>query len=420
MGHPPTSGNQTAVGNGYNVSTSTSIGRTFFFVLLVFQLVGSSFAQHCADESAIKSRLDTQTENERSAFIEELSKAQFFGSVLRWTAVAGLSMAPTLRAMTRPGMNFNSFPGEAQISLAKLGDENALAELQQELNHNPDGGFALEKLIHVNTDRAFSLLVAFLLVHASDNSLRREYGDYSDDVRWHILAGISAYASDTPDHVDLAHPYDAWLKWWEKKNGKIALSISGQVKDPYLACLARKVEWGFPDAILDMGNSGRAEAIPILRILEQVGSPVYTLNSIRGRAQFALAELGDERAFNAIKKGLDEYGSTASLRMLWMIGGTKAVDALFEALNSDFPLEPHGSWPPPDPKDKVNYATYRKLSEEYKTKTDNAILDTLSAMVADPPQTTGDLAGREKQWQEWWAKNRQTAKLTIPKMPNYE
>jgi hypothetical protein len=104
--------------------------------------------------------------------------------------------------------------------------------------------------------------------------------------------------------------------------------------------------------------------------------------------------------------------------MLWMIGGGKAVDALLEALNSDFPLEPHGSWPPPDPKDKVNYAAYRKLAQEYKTKTDNVILETLSAMVADPPNPTGNLANRKTQWRKWWAENRQTAKLPFRKCPS--
>src|SRR5579864_9806667 len=107
----------------------SSLARIAVLLCFLPSVLCSAFAQYCADEGAIKARLDSQSEKERRIFIGELEKAQFFGSVLRWTAVAGRSMIPALLAMSRPGMNFNSIPGEAQISLAKLGDENALSEL---------------------------------------------------------------------------------------------------------------------------------------------------------------------------------------------------------------------------------------------------------------------------------------------------
>lgn len=406
---------------GERVGSQMSIVcRWLLAIVAVFHIPGYGFAQHCADEFAIKARLNTQTDEERTLLIQELGKAQFFGGVLRWTAVAGRSMMPTLRAMARPGMNFNSIPGEAQISLAKLGDETALTELQRELEQNPDGGFAVDKLIRVGTDRGFSLLVAFLRGHLSDSSLRREYGDYSDDVRWHIIAGLASFASDLPDNVDPAHPYNAWLDWWNKLKGRVAFSISGQITDPYLACLARKVEWGFPDAILDMGNSGNIQAIPVLKRLEQIGAPIYTLNSIRGRAQFALAKLGDNDSLASIGQAVSDYGASADIDMLWKIGGSAAVDILLRALDSTFPRQTHGASIPPDPKDKKNFAAYQKIAAEYKQGTDSAILNTLSAMVVDPPPLSGSLDNRKKQWKDWWRKNRATAQFTRQQIKTYE
>ncbi|MGH9742865.1 MAG: hypothetical protein ACRD51_10990 [Candidatus Acidiferrum sp.] len=317
-------------------------------------------------------------------------------------------------------MNFNSIPGEAQISLAKLGDETALAELDQELNHSKAGGYAVEKLIRVGTDRAFSLLVAFLRAHTSDSSLQQDYGDYGDDVRRHIAAGLSALASDSPTNVDPAHPYNAWLDWWEKRGGRVALSISAQEHDPYLACLARKVEWGFPEAILDMANTGNPQAIPILMSLERVGASVYTLNSIRGRAQFALAKLGDDEALGSIQQAVNDYGALADVDMLWKIGGRRPVSILVDALGSNFPRQTYGAASPPNPKDRKNYAEYQMRAAKYKTDTDNAILNTLKAMVADPPNLSGEIESRKKQWKEWWAKNEDTTQFVKPTATAHE
>jgi hypothetical protein len=394
--------------------------RWLLSIVAVFHFFNYGFAQHCIDESAIKTHLNTQTDEERSAFIQELSKAQFFGSILRWTAVAGPSMIPILRAISRPGMNFNSIPGEAEISLAKLGDKTALMELQRELEQNPDGGFAVDKLIHVGTDRGFSLLVAFLRQHLSDNSLHREYGDYSDDVRWHIIAALASLALDLPENIDPNHPYNSWIEWWDKRQGRVALSISTQITDPYLACLARKVEWGFPDAILDMANARSPEAIPILRTLEHVGTVAYTLNSIRGRARFALAKLGDDEAFKAIELAVIEYGASADIDMLWKISGKRAVGALVSALDSSFPLKTYGSTVPPDPKDKRNYAEYKKMASQYRRNTDIAILNTLNTMVVRPPLLTGDVENQKRQWKESWEKNRDTAQFAGQTNPAFE
>jgi hypothetical protein len=398
-----------------------------WLVLLLF--VQSVFAQHCADESSIKSRLDAQTEKEKADFIKELEKAQFFGSVLRWTAIAGPSMIPTLRVMTRPGMAFNSIPGEAQISLAKLGDETALTELDQELNHGDEGGNAVQKLLYVGNDRAISLLMAFLQAHISDASFTHSWGDYSTDVRSDIVRGLSQVAVEQPPRPQkgkFVNGYEAWLKLWKEGKLKLVPSISADVQDPYLRCLARKVEWGFPQAIMDMANTGNPTVAPVLRTLKTTGIPVMTdLGAGSGaeaqrREEVGLARLGDEEVFQSIRQAANDYGAAHVFDMLYLIGGKKAVDALVEALDSNFPREPHGVWPPPAPSDKRNYASYQRNAAKYKKETDAEILNTLNAMVVDPPHLTGSLESRKKQWQEWWAKNKDTAQFVRPPVTTYE
>jgi hypothetical protein len=75
---------------------------------------------------------------------------------------------------------------------------------------------------------------------------------------------------------------------------------------------------------------------------------------------------------------------------------------------------------PPNQKDKKNYAEYQMHAAKYKTDTDNAILNTLNAMVADPPNLTGDIESRKRQWKEWWAKNKDTAQFVKPPATAHE
>jgi len=65
----------------------------------------------------------------------------------------------------------------------------------------------------------------------------------------------------------------------------VAVSFSSQISDPYTQCVARKIEWGFPDAILDLGTHGNRQALPALRGLAQMGDKrirADRFDSIRG------------------------------------------------------------------------------------------------------------------------------------------
>src|SRR6266851_2404811 len=48
-----------------------------------------------------------------------------------------------------------------------------------------------------------------------------------------------------------------WKTWLAKHKGQaFSKPVSESVSDPYLQCLARKVEWGYPDAVLEIARVG--------------------------------------------------------------------------------------------------------------------------------------------------------------------
>jgi hypothetical protein len=104
-----------------------------------------------------------------------------------------------------------------------------------------------------------------------------------------------------------------WAAWWEQnKANPLAFSFSHDLRNPYVQCLGLKVEWGFPEAILDLGTAGDQNTMPALRTLTRLGdqrSRASGINTIRGRAQAALAKLGDEEEFKAIVSELESPGS---------------------------------------------------------------------------------------------------------------
>lgn len=327
--------------------------------------------------------------------------------IYRSAAIAGLAVVPTLRTISRPRMAANTIPGAAQVSLAKLGDRVALNELRDEIN-NQHGGNSIGKLLQVGTDEAISILMDYLQAHLTDTSLARRYGDYTVDPRFSIVRGIASIIPDPPRDPTRAAElsYQGWVDWWiANKKIHVALSISGELTNPYLQCLARKVEWGFPDAILDMANTRNPEIIPVLGILIHVGDQAFTLNTTSGRARFALAKLGDPGEFKAIVSGLDNSGYRACIEELRFIGGRGAVAALIDDLSSSNFLPEHKQ--------------YRQMYLRELSDHDRAIEDGLAKMVVSPPETKPSPQSKKK-WEDWWVKNKETAQYIIPVSVTYE
>jgi len=254
----------------------------------------------------------------------------------------------------------------------------------------------------------------YLRAHVSDNSLHHNFGDYSSDIRLTLIVSLIVSLSEQlqigpimPDGFFSVSLRD-WVAWWDQNKGKPnVLSISGDFRDPYLQCLARKVEWGFPDAIFDMARTQDPQVIPVLRLLAKFGNPKrrpFVLTTLQGRAELGLAQLGDPEELQTINKKLNLSGFGSAIEELRQLGGPVATAALINALDSSgfFP-EYKGS------------QGYQRLVNEHN----QAIEDALATLVISPPETTVT-PETAKKWKAWWGKNKDTGQFVGHPVTTYE
>ena len=369
-------------------------------VLLLSSICGPALvAQACPHNNVYK-----------AAPLEEVLRANSAEVIFRYAAISGDIVAPSLRQLSQPGMTVDSVPGAAQVSLARLGDKTALGELEKELNVSESSYKAVPKLVRVGTDRAVAVLMGYLSAHVSDESLHHNFGDYVSDLRRTLTETLSQQLQIGPilpsGFFSLASA--DWLTWWDQNHGKpVTLSISGDFYDPYLQCLARKVEWGFPDAIFDMTATRDPQVMPVLKLLARFGNPrrrPFNLATQQGRAQLGLAQFGDQEELQTIKQELDISGFGSAIEELRQLGGPVAVAALIDDFDSPnyFPL--YKSMP-----------GYQRIANEH----DQAIEDALVTMVVAPPETqiTPETA---KKWKAWWNTNKNSAQFVNPPARAYE
>lgn len=324
--------------------------------------------------------------------------------IYRSAAIAGTSLIPTIKQLSKPGLDAGVVPGAAQVSLARLGDKASLNELRDELN-SQHGGDSIEKLLRVGSNEAIAALMGYLHNHANDAALSRRYGDYTVDTRLAILKGIARLIPNPP--ADSSGGFDlsiqTWLDLWNQ--GKIQALSLPMPADEYLQCLARKIEWGFPDAILDLANTGDMRVVPALQILTRVGDQASTLNTISGRARFALAKLGDQAEFSRVVKGLETSGYPGVIEELRLIGGKEAVGALVNALG--------------DPNFLPEHKQYQQMYAREVNDRDKAIEDALSKLVSSPPRAKPN-QNKKELWKEWWYRNKQSVQLVATQTRTYE
>jgi hypothetical protein len=359
------------------------------FALLWLFVAPSLFAQTCP-RGAI----------DKTALIDKVKHAGGTDVIFRSVAIAGDVLVPALQGLSEPAMR-----GAVQVSLAKLGDKSALEQLKRELNDTKSADTALDKLVHVGTDAAISILMDFLVAHMSDDSMHHSFGDYSTDLRLRLIEVVSQRLQIGPiaPNGNFSVSLQDWEAWWNQNKGKpIALSIGPGLHDPYLQCLARKVEWGFPDAIFDLANSRDPQVVPIFKKLAEFGDHSgrsFNLMTIRGRAEFGLAKMGDLEEFNAIKNELDRAGYTGAIEELRLLGGRDAVAALIKAFDSPHFLP--------------EYRGFKWTYQRELNRRNQEIQSALFKMVVSPPETKITPYG-EKIWKDWWAKNKDTAKFVVP------
>ncbi len=364
------------------------VARHLFVFLLGSGSLFSSlaFAQHCPYGRVDVAALTAQMEQTKNPNV-----------ILRSAAIAGQAVLPVLHHLSKQGMSLETVAGAAQVSLAKLGDENAMTELGDELN----GGrafnvpsIAIQKLLLVGNSKAITILLNYLAAHPAPVWEGWQV-DNPYDIRRGIIIGLADILEDAPIRKNGKYQgtIEDWVSWW--KHGKLKpnpLSISGDFQEPYLRCLCRKIEWGFPMAIIDLGATGDARTVPIIHKLGTMGYPFEGYAGTRAPyiwlrhdyIETALAAWGDAEAFAIIEHEVQTNAFQIAILKLRVIGGKKAMTTLMDAnVNPDYGM--------------FNRALFKSLSE----------------MVKNPPlpENADPTAENRRAWGDWWAKNKDTARF---------
>ena len=293
--------------------------------------------------------------------------------ILVQASVAGSLAIPVLRQFASLHKDGNecassNFDAAARTALAKLGDESAYATIKKQWSQQQAGPYPAN-IEFIGDDWALQALVEFLIQHANDPRMKVLIGpaDGPYDGRNAILAEIRGIARrhavpDLPDAGYSPSEIALWKAWLEKYKGRhLSTPVFESVSDPYLQCLARRVEWGHPDAILDIATFGgpAAEAIlkqfpapksgevmgardlfPDVLLNEQDGRP-DTDWEIQGNLQAALLRFGDQGTAFQVASELNSFAISygyhfplEAIRKLRFAGGKTAVGILVDGLGS--------------------------------------------------------------------------------------
>ncbi|HXA00127.1 MAG TPA: hypothetical protein VN025_20385 [Candidatus Dormibacteraeota bacterium] len=336
--------------------------------------------------------------------------------IYRSAAIGGRDLIPILRRVSRPGFSPEEVPGAAQVSLSKFGVRRSLTELKQELDGKLGTGpwWAPRKLARVGNDVAFGLLLTHLEVKSRDASRYVIHSDYGEDPLLEVVYSLSAFdlLLDAPTHERYSEAaIQIWVDWWNTARTKQNfLAISERpFADSRLQCLARKISWGYPYAILDLADSGDKRVGPLLTDLLRVGDKseaVGSFDTVRGLAQTGLAILGDRQQFDLIVHELDTLQYKDATRKLVAIGGEHAVSTLILGFDSPTFLA-----------DRPDYTGDKEHIGGIINDRDRAIAYALTLLVVTPPDNSGDSASKAT-WTAWWSTHSLTAKFT-PR-PKYE
>jgi hypothetical protein len=319
--------------------------------------------------------------------------------ILRAAAIGGGSLLPELHKLSNPGESATTIAGAAQVSLAKLGDVAAYTQLALELAGTSSVS-AIEKLQIVNTQRSVSMIMAYLTAHPGPITLGCEIDRCYDFVPV-LLAAIADKVENAPIKANGKYrgPLDDWLAW-SKREKAITFAISEDLHNPYEQCLARKVEWGFDLALVDLGTTGDQALVRPIEKLGTMGYPYHGYIGTKAPSNFiwlrhdyvetSLARLGDAQHFKIIVTNLNTRSFQTEIQKLQIIGGREAVEAL------------------------VNSSSY------FNTYWGQPFLKALSPMVEDPPLPPDATPSAENisKWKRWWAENK--SKAGFVRVPAFE
>jgi len=378
--------------------------------------------------------------------------------VYKTAAVAGGPAVPALRALhraeTAPGgkPRCGTLISQAvETALAKLGDESAFQQIAREFKESGGSHSRLQDLRFIGDDHALSVMLAYFADHpklmGSDDLPTRStqlliidaIGDIHErrilpDVAsgQHHPAPLGPLYGPGPPRWTADELILAWKEWWDAHRGeRIAVAPYESVSDPYLRCLAREVDWGFAGAILAIADRGGDEAKSVLERFPN--STNHGLPTIPGLLCEARAKLGDKEKWKDILQEW-ERGSdfTDAIEKLEYIGGkepvglfiarcdllarrveaaTKEREQCVQGLVERQELKPG--------KSATKYIQESWCQQNYDVDMKSIqlqqkeLLDALVRMVKDPPLPVGTKPTFEnvRIWQDWWARNKDTAQF---------
>ena len=364
--------------------------KTFVAVsYLVFAMtvagIGNIYAQSCSDENIdVAALLQDARKNKKSSQVYDIA------------AVAGENAMDELRKSAYV-KEFDYVNAHAKIALAKLGDDAALKDFKDDFKDGFEKGGTFSTY-------SFNLLLKAVGDERAIRIVMEHFVENQDQVTpmIHIIAqGMRVIAAkrhvpEMPLYVvrerSAKENVDEWVQWWERnKDAPVGRPVYESVDNPYLRCLARKVEWGTPGAFRSIADYGGAEAEATLRKFPRPASAYYPLGEFHGDLNSALAKMGDQHEFDGIVDDLrTRPGSGNPIAKLRYIGDKRAVKALIDALDVTYD-------------EKVAKAQYK------------AILDTLVKMIQNAPLGYGaePTENNFNIWKEWWETKRDIA-VIIP------
>lgn len=394
----------------------------FCFLIFVglFQSAQLSLAQKCPSTKVNERQLETVLQRiglENNDYFENNTEnAGMADEIYRLAAIGGTQLIPALRRLSKPHMPMDSVPGAAEVSLAKLGDAKAFQQILHDLkgaSHETQRS-ALAKLGRTGNEQAASILIRYYLSHISMASNGRmpisteDEGITSSD--W-LLVGLRVLE---PFMINPPSPFNfqsqVWTQWC-RKNKDSSVTWHLRVSDSLSlrqSCLVRKINWGFSDAILDLAVNNDRRPMAILKELTRVGNRetrTSAFDTTRGKAQVALAMLGDSDEFDAIANELDTSQYPYAITKLEFIGGKKAAQVLVHGLESNSAFSGQ-SWPE------------WRLSEEKKKRND-LIIAALNKIVLIPRKSADKPEGRGE-WIVWWEKKNNIVRFASAPAKSYE
>jgi hypothetical protein len=389
--------------------------------------------------------------------------------ILVQASIAGNLAIPVLRQFASLPKNnectSSNFDAAARTALAKLGDETVYATVKNQWAQHRAGPYPA-RIDFIGDDWALQTLVEFLIQHANDPRMVVQHGptDAPYDGRSGILTEIRGIARrhvvpDLPDADYSPSGIAQWKAWLGRYKGQhLSTPVFESVSDPYLQCLARRVEWGHPDAILDIATFGGPSAEAILKqfpaprsgevmgarelfpdVLQNEDGRPDADSEIQGNVQAALLRFGDQGTAFQVASELNSFAISygyfplEAIRKLRFAGGKTAVGVLVDGLGSANRISQDAqkefdacllritaaNQPSKQPKEAAQACAGSFSWAERRT---GLILNALAEMVKDPPLLANAPPTTEnsQKWKDWWVKNRDKAVFVIPPRASYD